>query len=79
MSQTKFKAGQTILVLGPPKDWDDEILHWNDKMAEYIGKQYEIRDVIRGGTQVRLNLGKNVYPWLWHTSWISPVIEYTLF
>ena len=79
MSQTKFKEGQTVIVLGPPNGWDNDVLYWNDKMAEYIGKQYTVKDVIRRGTQVRLNMGEDVYPWLWHPSWISPVVEYTLF
>lgn len=79
MSQTKFEQGQTVVVLGPPKDWDNDVLYWNKKMAKHIGKQYKIRDVIRHGTHVRLDQGKNEYPWLWHTSWISPVVEYTLF
>ena len=79
MSHTKFEQGQTVVVLGPPKDWDNDVLYWNKKMAKHIGKQYKIRDVIRQGTQVRLNISEDEYPWLWHTSWISPVAEYTLF
>ena len=79
MSHTKFEQGQTVVVLGPPKDWDNDILYWNKQMAKHIGKQYKIRDVIRRGTQVRLNISEDESPWLWHTSWISPVAEYTLF
>ena len=79
MSHTKFEHGQTVVVLGPPKDWDNDVLYWNKKMAKHIGKQYKIRDVIRNGTQVRLNTSGDEYPWLWHTSWISPGVEYTLF
>lgn len=79
MAKEKFTEGQTVIVIGPPKDWDENILYWNNKMAKHIGKQYKIKDVIRNGTQVRLNIGKDEYPWLWHTSWISPVVEYTLF
>lgn len=79
MSHTKFEQGQTVVVLGPPKGWDNDVLYWNKKMAKHIGKQYKIRDVIRQGTQVRLNISEDEYPWLWHTSWISPVAEYTLF
>lgn len=79
MSHKKFEQGQTVVVLGPPKDWDNDVLYWNKKMAKHIGKQYKIRDVIRHGKQVRLNIAEDGYPWLWHTSWISPVVEYTLF
>lgn len=79
MSHTKFEQGQTVVVLGPPKDWDNDILYWNKKMAKHIGKQYKIRDVIRNGTQVRLNTSEDEYPWIWHIDWISPVVEYTLF
>lgn len=79
MTRTKYKEGQTVVVLGPPKEWDNDILYWNNEMKKYIGKQYTVKDVIRQGTQVRLNLGKDTYPWVWHVDWISPVIEYTLF
>lgn len=79
MAKEKFTEGQLVVVLGPPKDWDNDVLYWNKKMAKHIGKQYKIRDVIRNGTQVRLNIAEDGYPWLWHTSWISPVVEYTLF
>lgn len=64
MSYTKFEQGQTVVVLGPPKDWDNDILYWNKKMAKHIGKQYKIRDVIRNGTQVRLTISEDGYPWL---------------
>lgn len=79
MTRTKFKEGQTVIVLGPPKDWDNEILFWNDQMAKYIGKSYTIKDVIRRGTQVQLNIVEDGYPWTWRIDWISPVVEYTLF
>ena len=79
MAKEKFTEGQLVVVLGPPKDWDENILYWNNKMAKHIGKEYKIKDVIRNGTQVRLNIGEDEYPWLWHKSWISPVVEYTLF
>lgn len=79
MVKETFKEGQTVIVIGPPKGWDNDILYWNDKMAEYIGKSFTIKDVMSRGTRVRLNMGEDVYPWLWHTSWISPMVEYTLF
>lgn len=37
MSHTKFEQGQTVVVLGPPKDWDNDVLYWNKKMAKHVG------------------------------------------
>lgn len=59
MAKEKFTEGQLVVVLGPPKDWDNDVLYWNKKMAKHIGKQYKIRDVIRRGTQVRLNISED--------------------
>lgn len=79
MSHTKFEQGQTVVVLGPPKDWDNDVLYWNKKMAKYIGKSFTIKEVMSRGSRVRLNLGEDTYLWMWHIDWISPVVEYTLF
>ena len=79
MSKTTFKKGQTVVVLGPPEDWDNDILYWNNKMAEYIGKTFTIKDVMRQGKHIRLNIGEDTYPWVWHKDWISTMVEYTLF
>ena len=79
MSHTKFEQGQTVVVLGPPKDWDNAILYWNKQMAKYIGKSFTIKEVMSRGARVRLNMGDDTYMWMWHIDWISPVAEYTLF
>ena len=79
MAKEKFTEGQLVVVLGPPKGWDNDVLYWNDTMAKYIGKSFTIEEVMSRGSRVRLNLGDDTYLWMWHTSWISPVVEYTLF
>lgn len=79
MTKEKFTEGQLVVVLGPPKGWDDGILYWNDTMAKYIGKSFTIKEVMSRDTRVRLNMGEDTYLWMWHIDWISPVAEYTLF
>ena len=63
-----FRLGDTVIPIEPAEDEVNRPPFWVDE-----------RDVIRNGTQVRLTISEDGYPWLWHTSWISPVIEYTLF
>ena len=80
MAKEKFKVGQTVVVLGPPEGWDDDICHWNGEMDKYIGKSYIIEDVWPGNDRVRLELPDgDTYLWVWHRDWIAPIAEYTLF
>lgn len=37
MSHTKFEQGQTVVVLGPPKDWDNDVLYWNKRWRNTLG------------------------------------------
>ena len=75
-----FRLGDTVIPIEPAEDEVNRPPFWVDEMEEYLGREAKVVriDTMSNFYTLRLDIS-NEYPWLWHTSWISPVIEYTLF
>lgn len=90
-----FRLGDTVIPIEPAEDEVNRPPFWVDEMEEYLGWEAKVVriDTMSNFYILRLDISEDYnwrdswlkfvredgYPWLWHTSWISPVIEYTLF